>query len=43
MCPACLRTMALTIAGATSTGGVTALVVKKLHAKIARSSERSKE
>ncbi len=33
MCPACLTSMALVIAGATSTGGVTALVVRKLRAK----------
>jgi len=33
MCPACLTTMALIAAGTTSTGGLTALVVKKLQAK----------
>jgi hypothetical protein len=33
MCPACIITVALTIASTTSTGGVTALVVKKLRAK----------
>ncbi len=30
MCPACLTTVALMLAGATSTCGVTALLVKKL-------------
>jgi hypothetical protein len=33
MCPACIATMALIVAGATSTGGLTALVAKKLRAK----------
>lgn len=33
MCPACLTSMMLVFAGATSTGGVTALVVKKLRSK----------
>lgn len=33
MCPAYLTSMMLVSAGATSTGGVTALVVKKLRAK----------
>ncbi len=33
MCPACLTTAALMVAGATSTGGLTALVVKNLRAK----------
>jgi hypothetical protein len=32
MCPACLTTMALIAAGAASTGGVTALVARRLHA-----------
>jgi|GEM_PF-3620690 len=31
MCPACLTTLALFAIGATSTGGVAALVVKKLR------------
>ena len=31
MCPACLSTLALIAAGAGSTGGLTALVVKKLR------------
>jgi hypothetical protein len=30
MCPACIATAALVVAGATSTGGLIALVVKKL-------------
>jgi hypothetical protein len=30
MCPACLTTAALMLAGATTTGGVTAVLVKKL-------------
>ena len=33
MCPACIAPAALIVAGATSTGGLTALVVKKLSAK----------
>ena len=33
MCPVCISTVALTVAGATSTGGLTALVVKKLLPK----------
>ncbi len=32
MCPACIATMALILAGATSTGGLTAIVVRKLQA-----------
>ena len=31
MCPACLTTTALVVAGATSAGGLTALAVKKLR------------
>ena len=33
MCPVCIATMALFVAGTTSTGGLTTLVVKKLRAK----------
>jgi hypothetical protein len=33
MCPACSATAALGVAGATSVGGLTALVVTKRHAK----------
>ncbi len=33
MCPACILTMALIYAGLTSTGGLTALAIKKFHAK----------
>ena len=33
MCPVCFATLALIAAGATSTAGVTALVVKRLRAK----------
>ncbi len=32
MCPACLTTLALIAAGTTSTGGLTALAIKKLPA-----------
>jgi len=32
MCPACMATVALLVAGAASTGGVAALVVGKLRA-----------
>jgi len=34
MCPACLTTVALMIAGATSTGGLTLLAAKKLRARL---------
>ncbi len=33
MCPACIATLALVYAGVFSMGGLTALVVNKLHAK----------
>ena len=33
MCPACLTTVALIAAGASSTGGLTALVIRTLRAK----------
>ena len=33
MCPACITTAALVVAGATSTGGLIALAVRKLPAK----------
>ncbi len=33
MCPACLTTAALAVASATSTGGFTLLVLKKVRAK----------
>lgn len=33
MCPVCIANMALMIAGATSTGGLTAFVVKKLRTR----------
>jgi hypothetical protein len=33
MYPACIATVALMVAGGTSTGGLTAVVVKKLRAK----------
>ncbi len=33
MCPACIATAPLIIAGATSTGGLTALLVKLLRAR----------
>ena len=33
VCPLCATTVALLAAGATSSGGLTALAVKKLHAK----------
>jgi hypothetical protein len=35
MCPACITTVALIVAGVTSTGGLTAFVVKKRRAKTA--------
>jgi hypothetical protein len=31
MCPACITTLTLIVAGATSTGGLTAVFVKKLE------------
>ena len=33
MCPVCIANMALTVAGATSTGGLTALIVTRVRAK----------
>jgi hypothetical protein len=33
MCPACLATLAMIIAGATSTGGVATVLVNKFRAK----------
>ncbi len=33
LCPVCIATMTLIVAGTTSTGGLTTLVVKKLRAK----------
>jgi hypothetical protein len=33
MCPVCVATIAMVTAGATSTGGVTALVLRKLRIK----------
>ncbi len=33
MCPACMATVALMVVKATSAGGVTALVIKKLHVR----------
>jgi hypothetical protein len=33
MCPICIANMALVIAGATSTGGLTAFVAKKLRTR----------
>lgn len=33
MCPACLASVALIITGIMSTGGLTALAARKLHAK----------
>jgi hypothetical protein len=33
MCPACIASAALMITGILSTGGLTALAAKKLHAK----------
>jgi len=32
MCPACIATMALAVAGTTSAGGLTALAMRKLRA-----------
>jgi len=31
MCPACLATLAMIVAGATSTGGLAAVVIKKFR------------
>jgi hypothetical protein len=33
MCPACMTTLAMVTAGATSTGGIATLVVSKLRGK----------
>jgi len=35
MCPACLATLAMIVAGATSTGGLAALVVNQCRSDIA--------
>lgn len=44
MCPACLATLSMVAAGAGSTGGLTALVVRKLRGrtKDTEKSERAK-
>ena len=34
MCPACMATLAMIIAGATSTGGVAAVLVSKFRVKM---------
>ena len=34
MCPACIETMAFVVAGASSTGGLTALVASKLRRQV---------
>jgi hypothetical protein len=31
MCPVCISAMAVMVAGATSTGGLTALIIKESH------------
>ena len=36
MCPACMTTIALVSAGAATTGGVTALAMRKLHVLLSR-------
>jgi len=41
MCPACMLTVAWVAAGATSTAGLTALVVKKFQAKTKSQEKRS--
>jgi hypothetical protein len=41
MCPACIATATLVVTGATSAGGVTALVVKLLHAKKTKKSKQN--
>jgi hypothetical protein len=47
MCPVCIATVAQVVAGATSTGGLATLIVKRLHAMNARRASslsiRSKE
>jgi len=43
MCPACLTTVALTLASATSAGGLTVLVLKKLRGKLPARSVDPKE
>ena len=40
MCPACIGTLALAVAGATSAGGLTALAVKTLRARIRTTATR---
>ncbi len=41
MCPACIASAALIITGIMSTGGLTALAAKKLHAKNSASDRSS--
>gem|GEM_PF-3448775 len=41
MCPACISTLAILVAGAVSSGGVTALVVSKIRATSGNSSAKS--
>lgn len=40
MCPACLTTVALVVAGAGSAGGLTTLLVTKVRAKAAATERR---
>lgn len=43
MCPACLASMALVLAGATSAGGVGALLAKRLLARSRAKAPKPKE
>lgn len=43
MCPACLASMVLAVAGATSAGGVTVLIANKLLAKTRAKEPKPKE
>ena len=43
MCPVCMTTVAMITAGATSTGGLTAVVVAKLRNRNPQSQQRKEE
>jgi len=43
MCPACMSAVTMVVVGATSTGGLAALVARMVRARSARPSEASRE
>ena len=42
MCPGCIATLAIIVGGATSTGGLTALVIRKLRKEKAHESSKNR-